>query len=386
MTPRRRLRIAILAHSTIPRGSVVHALALGEALEDLGHQAVIHAPGANGTGFFRPSRCRAVTVPASPAAASTTEMVETRIAEYLRYFDLAENRRFDVWHAQDGISGNVLATLKERGLLHSFARTVHHVDLFRDPRLLALQARSILAADQLFAVSGLWRDTIARDFGRSSTVIGNGVDMDQFSPAKDEVDARLGKLLPREKPLFLAIGGIEERKNSIRILEAFVRIRRLLPNARLVIAGGASLLDHASYQERFRRALAQSGLPGPAVTILGPVLQEWMPALYRSADAFVFPSLKEGFGLVVLEAMASGVPVVTSHMAPFTEYLERHDVLWCDPSDAGSIEQAMITALEPGRRRTLIERGMKTAARHGWLETARRHVPVYVMLQELCHA
>ena len=51
-----------------------------------------------------------------------------------------------------------------------------------------------------------------------------------------------------------------------------------------------------------------------------------MPALYRAADALVFPSVKEGFGLVVLEAMASGVPVVTSRIAPFTEYLGDGDV------------------------------------------------------------
>ncbi|MGO9984251.1 MAG: MSMEG_0565 family glycosyltransferase [Rhodomicrobium sp.] len=386
MMPQRKLRIAILTHSTNPRGGVVHALALGEALEDLGHRVTVHAPDAQGTGFFREPRCRTVLVPASPAGSSTAEMVESRIADYLRYFELTENRRFDVWHAQDGISGNALATMKERKLIPAFAQTVHHIDSFADPRLLALQARAILAADHLFAVSGLWRDTIDREFGRRSTVTGNGVDRVQFSPAKDRTDAKLAKLLPREKPLFLAIGGIEQRKNSIRLLEAFVRLRTLLPNARLVIAGGASLLDHSFYQERFGSALAQSALPRRALTILGPMRQELMPALYRSADALVFPSVKEGFGLVVLEAMASGLPVITSHIAPFTEYLAEGDVLWCDPADAGSIEEAMMMALELPRRRTLSERGLRIAGRHSWLETARRHLPVYDRLLEPCNA
>ena len=72
-----------------------------------------------------------------------------------------------------------------------------------------------------------------------------------------------------------------------------------------------------------------------------------MPALYRAADALVFPSVKEGFGLVVLEAMASGIPVVTSRIAPFTEYLGDDDVFWCEPDDVESIAAAMTASLDP---------------------------------------
>ncbi|HEY9215450.1 MAG TPA: MSMEG_0565 family glycosyltransferase, partial [Ancylobacter sp.] len=60
------LRIAILAHSTNPRGGVVHALELADALTRLGHEAAVHAPDAKGTGFFRPTLCETVSVPASP--------------------------------------------------------------------------------------------------------------------------------------------------------------------------------------------------------------------------------------------------------------------------------------------------------------------------------
>src|SRR6266404_2350001 len=142
---RNALRIAILAHSTNPRGGVVHALELGDALTRMGHQATVHAPDASAAGFFRKSLCETVSARASPVGRDVTAMVEARVGDYLRHFEDTTNRRFDVWHAQDGISGNALATLKERGLIAGFVRTLHHVDAFVDPRLMALQTRAIVA-------------------------------------------------------------------------------------------------------------------------------------------------------------------------------------------------------------------------------------------------
>ena len=381
-----RLRIAILAHSTNPRGGVVHALELGDALCRLGHDTTVHAPDASGAGFFRETRCRAVSVAASPVGRDVTAMVETRVADYIRHFERADRRGFDVWHAQDGISANALATLKERGLITGFARTVHHVDTFADPRLCALQSRAIASADRLFAVSCVWRDWLAQELGRAAHLIGNGVDTDRFSPIMDDTDPELRSHLnlPAGAKLFLAVGGVEERKNTIRILEAFRIVHARNPVSRLVIAGGASLLDHDAYQAGFAAALAASGLPDGAVMRTGPLPQSQMPALYRAADALVFPSVKEGYGLVVLEAMASGVPVVTSRIAPFTEYLSDGDVLWCDPYDAASIATAMATALEnPG---AVLARGFAVAARHDWATTAHAHLPAYEALGEAAHA
>jgi glycosyltransferase-like protein len=382
-----RLRIAILAHSTNPRGGVVHALELGDALSRLGHEATVHAPDASGAGFFRAARCATVGIAASPVGRDVTAMVETRVADYVRHFEPAHRRCFDVWHAQDGISGNALATLKQRGLIGGFARTVHHVDAFADPRLSALQARAIASADRLFAVSRLWRDWLAREFGHLPHLVGNGVDTARFSPVTDANDATLREQLGLAGvPIVLAIGGVEARKNTMGILRAFRLLRAAHPQSCLVIAGGASLLDHDAYQAAFAAALAESGLPERAVIRTGPLPQALMPALYRAADVLAFPSIKEGFGLVVLEAMASGVPAVTSRMAPFTEYLGEDDVLWCDPHRPESIAAAMGAALDASVRARLIARGFEVAARHDWAAAACAHLPAYRALNEAAYA
>jgi glycosyltransferase-like protein len=380
-------RIAILAHSTNPRGGVVHAIELADALTRLGHEAVVHAPDAAGKGFFRAPLSPAVAVKASPVGKDVAEMVRVRIADYLRHFEPPENREFDVFHAQDGISGNALATLKQRGTIRRFARTVHHVDHFSDPRIAEWQARSIVEADELFTVSALWQQHLVSAFGRDATIIGNGVDTTRFSggsQARDEeVRTRYGI---HGSHIFLAVGGVEERKNTVRIIEAFAQVLTIHRDAQLVIAGGASLLDHTSYRKQFDTLLAASGLLDRAVIRLGPVPDAEMPSLYRLADALVFPSVKEGFGLVVLEAMASGTPVVTSRIAPFTEYLHENDVVWCDPHNAGSIANAMAIVLTQPLRSRLSQRGVMVARQHDWSNTARAHLPAYARLTEFADA
>ena len=97
------LRIAVLTHSTNPRGGVAHCLALAEALCALGHEAVVHAPDPSGRGFFRPAACPMVSVAAKPVAGTTVDLVRARIDDYLRHFASPAACDFDVFHAHCGI-------------------------------------------------------------------------------------------------------------------------------------------------------------------------------------------------------------------------------------------------------------------------------------------
>jgi glycosyltransferase-like protein len=338
-------------------------------------------------GGVRTPKCEARAFRVGPAPAETFAMIEQRVEDYVAHFSFARNRRFDIYHAQDGISGNALAALKQRGLIGAFVRTVHHIDDFPDERIACLQSRAIREADAWLTVSALWRDRLAETFTIQAAVCGNGVDCARFHPdsgaSEDDLRVRLG-IGPG--PVFLSVGGVEARKNTLSLLDAFARLLAVRPDAKLVIAGGASLLDHGEYQRRFRSRLAAMGEAAASVRLLGILGDSDMPRLYRLASALAFVSVKEGFGLCVLEAMASGAPVVVSASQPFTSYLSAEDAIWCDPLSVGSIAEAMALALDEKFAAPLHRRGRTLAARFDWRAVARAHEPVYQRMTELAHA
>jgi glycosyltransferase-like protein len=382
------LRIALLTHSTNPRGGVVHAIELGDALHALGQHATVLAPDPHGRGLFRATRCSFTGVPARAAEGNLVARVRQAIDDYVAWFSRPDAPRFDVYHAQDSISANALAVLRARGIVSGFVRTVHHLDDFDDPQLAAWQERGYRDADQVLCVSRLWRETFEKRLGIPALQVPNGVDMARYTPEPDERDAALRAASglgvgPDAGPVVLAVGGVEPRKNTLRILQAFRLLRARLPgaeHAQLVIAGGASLLDHGAYVQEFEREAAAAGLargPGRALQVLGRVDDRDMPALLRCADVLAFPSLREGFGLVVLEAMASGTPVVVPGIAPFTDYLPADACAWAEPDDPASIAAALARACDPATAARLRARGLSVCAEHGWHRSAVRHLDIY---------
>jgi glycosyltransferase-like protein len=376
------MRIALLTHSVNPRGGVVHTLELARALHDSGHDVTVFAPAAPGQALFRAVPHRVSLVPLMPVAAAENlhDMVAARIAAYERHLRaLPELERFDVWHAHDGIGGNALANLVDDGLIDGFVRTVHHLDRFDDARVMRWQRRSFECARLVLCVSPLWCRTLRTEHGIDAQLVSNGVDLQRYQPqplpTDADVAARYG--LRPGAPLWLSVGGVEERKNTLGALLAFALHRRVHPQAQWVVAGGASLLDHGAYQARFNAALAECGM-ADAVVFTGPVPDHQMPALFRLANGVLMPSLIEGFGLVVLEALASGTPVVVSRQPPFTEYLHESEAHWADPRVPASIAAAMALALAHP-----VAAVPEVCLRHSWPASAARHVSLYRALRAL---
>ncbi len=379
----RRLRVAMLTYSLRPRGGVVHALEVSEALARRGHHVELFALGPPRERFFREP-----TVPSRIIRYQTIDAPfdERIIAMCAAYRDglaepLAEGR-FDLIHSQDCLSANAAVELRDRGTIGHVIRTVHHLDDFTSPSLIECQNRSILGPDSLLCVSEPWVERLRREYDAGADVVRNGVDTRRYRPSQDASERRHDRATFDFGQHFtvLTIGGIEPRKGSLTLLDGFARLREQSPelDALLVVAGGATLFDYRHEVDRFHARVAELGL-GHAVRVLGTLADGEIERLYRAADVFAFPSTKEGFGLAALEALASGLPVVASDLDSLTTFLEDdRSALLVPVGDHEALAGALARlARSPATRSQLRARGLRVAADYTWNRAAIEHERVY---------
>ena len=386
----RLLRIAFFTYSTRPRGGIVHTLELAEHIQDLGHDVHVFALGKDEKGFFRPTSLPSTFIPC--IMGERDESLDDRIQRYIdTYYQFLVNHletSFDIYHTQDCVSANALWHASEKGLFPFFIRTIHHVDDFVSPRLIQCQKDSIYRPEHRLVVSKYWKARLMSEFGVDSHIIHNGVDINRFRPPTDvQRKGARKKLDVSGKTVFLSIGGIEPRKNSIRLVTAFNSARRQLLaqglDPILLIAGGETLFDYTPYRTEFFGWLHDSELEiGKDILLLGTVEDEQIPELYHAADGLLFPSVKEGWGLVVLEAMASGLPVLTSDIPVFKEYLQHEEnAIMVSAEDESSIAAGIEKlAIDLKLKQRLASSGPKTAELYSWESTAKAHLEYYYEL------
>ena len=342
------MRIALLSYSTKPRGGVVHTLALAEALAALGEDVTVWTLGRGGdAGFFRPvdPRVRLAIVPFPDADESVGERILRSIAVLRAAFTPDE---YDVVHAQDCISANAVDRC---------VRTVHHLDTFTTPELAACHERAIVRPYAHICVSASVAAEVRDGWGIEATVIPNGVDYDRFASA------------PRTHPgrYVLAVGGIEPRKGSLDLLEAYALLAADEPDVRLVIAGGETLFDYRDYRTQWEKRAAALGV---TPTVLGPVPHDELPSLMASAAVFAFPSTKEGFGLAGMEALAAGVPVVTRDLPVLHEVFGTTARFAADVPGLARELRAALGGVDPAAGRAL-------ARSYTWTAAAKAHQAFY---------
>lgn len=198
---------------------------------------------------------------------------------------------------------------------------------------------------------------------------------EQFHPIEDAhtVAAIAHRYRLEPNSYVLTVGTLEPRKNQIRLVEAFHLLsqRGVTRGLKLVLAGGKGWL----YDNLFQR-VEELGLTEDVI-FTGVVPDEDLPALMNGALVFVYPSLYEGFGLPALEAMACGVPVITSNASSLPE-VAGDAALLVDPYDVEGLAEAMRSLIESEETRSdLREKGLAQAARFSWERTARETLAAY---------
>ena len=239
--------------------------------------------------------------------------------------------------------------------------------------LAMMMPRFLEAADAVVAISECTKKDAVRLYGLDEArirVIHAGVNP-RFRTSLPEATTPTLQKYRLSGGFILFVGTIEPRKNLTSLLEAYRALKNEGIGRKLVIAGRKGW----SYQGFFRR-LRELGLEGDVI-LPGFVPDEELPALYGAADLFVYPSLYEGFGLPLLEAMACGVPVIASNSSSLPE-VAGEAALLVDPISVQALVGAMRRVLDDrGLREEMRERGLQRARRFTWEEAARRTVEVY---------
>jgi glycosyltransferase involved in cell wall biosynthesis len=263
----------------------------------------------------------------------------------------------------------------------SFVRMPERFPRFQRFYLQTMTRYSARRAARLLVISQSTKDDVVRFCGVSPdkiVVTYCGVD-EQFAPrSRHEVEAfRAAKGLPSRFILYL--GTLEPRKNVPQIVKAYSQLRShdLSRNYKLVIAGAKGW----GYDEVFA-AVEQHDLKDDVI-FAGYVPAEELPLWYNAAELFVYPSLFEGFGLPVLEAMACGTPAITSNVSSLPE-VAGDAALTITPTDTRALSAAMTQVLcDAALRAQLRERGLRQAAQFSWQRTAQQTAQVYADVLKL---
>ncbi len=303
-----------------------------------------------------------------------------------------------VWWEQAGI---VRAGLRERiDILHSpywssplvspwpTVVTIHDVIQFVLPQYawrkisrlyFGLVSRSARGAQSIITVSECSKRDIVKILGippERIRVIGNAVD-ESFHPVRDAwLLASVRERYGIGQRYILYFGGFDMRKNVPRLIEAYARLpQETRRDYQLVISGRYQHLGHPLYPDP-RATVARLGLEGQVI-FTGQIREQDKAPLFSGAALFTFPSLYEGFGMPVLEAMACGTPVLTSNVSALPEVVGEAGHL-VDPYSVEAIAAGMSSLLEDAaKREALAERGLERARLFTWRQVAEQTLKVY---------
>ena len=266
--------------------------------------------------------------------------------------------------------------------------TIHDMTFFLMPHLHTKVKRmffptmirySVHTADGLLAASESTRRDAIRLLGSKAErmkVTPLGVDGGFHPIADSELCTAVRQRYSLPQDFILYVGALEPRKNLSMLLRAFARARQKGLNLPLVLAGRRGWMFEDIFEHIERLGLQK------LVILPGYVAQEDLPVVYNLASMFVYPTLYEGFGLPVLEAMACGTPVITTAVSSMPEFVGSAGILLPTGDEDALVEALADLAGDAERRAFLAEAGPRQAAVFTWERTARLTLDAYRDLLE----
>ena len=324
---------------------------------------------------------RVVHLPAGPQAPMAREKVYHHLDEFVdgvEAFRIAHGVDYDLIHGHYWLSGAAGLTLRERWgvplvqMFHTLGRlkndaTRNGAELEPDLRI-AEEARIVGAADRIVAATVVERAHLVSHYGADSSriaVIPCGVDTELFAPG-DQQAARAALGLD-DRPRLVYVGRLSPIKGLETLLDAMARLRAAGSRTQLCIVGGDTDEPLDGHEGELRARLNRLDL-ADTVTFVGALPQERLRTWYVAADATVLPSYYESFGMVALEAMACGSPVVASRVGGLQTTV-RHGVtgVLVRDHDAAALADTLEGVLDDADLRWRLGReGVRWAAQHRW--------------------
>jgi D-inositol-3-phosphate glycosyltransferase len=295
---------------------------------------------------------------------------------------------YDLIHSHYWLSGRLGALSADRwgvpmvSMLHTLAQVKNRVAETAAEREQAvryeIERRTMAASDRIIAATEIDRKEIVRHYGElaPTTVIPGGVDLELFRP-HPRLEARAALGLPSDPRILLFVGRIQRLKGLEILLRAFALLKEL--DARVLVVGGQPSTVHESREiSRLQHLATRLGV-ADRVTFSGAVPHERLPLYFAAADVTVMPSSYESFGLVAVESLASGTPVVATRVGGLTSIVRDGEtgflVPWRDP--ALFAERLQVLLSDARLRAQLASRARPSVERYGWQHIADAHLALY---------
>jgi len=341
-------------------------------------------------------QARVIHLHAGPAAPYAKHQVWDHLPEFVEgvlTFARSQELQYDVLHSHYWLSGWVALQLRQRWSLpmvhmsHTLGypknAAAQQVWEQEPPRRLQVEYEVLKHSDALVAESPASRQHMVQEYGVDPArvqVIPCGVDTTLFQP-HDRLQARQALALPASAPCVLFVGRLQPLKGLDTLLRAVDRARQQYPTLRaLIVGGGVDVDDPHEAEELGRlRALAEALHLTSHITFLKAQPQERLAQYYAAADVFVMPSHYESFGMVVLEAMACGTPVVASRVGGLAStVLHERTGLLAPVGDWQGFAEAIVRLLaSPSLHALCAQASVQRAQAYAWPRVVERNVQLY---------